>query len=197
MKRALMVAVAGLVGPMVGASAQSAAPGFGVEAAPFYATADGEDFTGIDAGLGFDLQGRLMWPAWSVGFGWLRSSHDVITISDNLIVSSFFLEPRYQFSTPGAARPYVLARGGWAKQRLDVDDPSIGTLVAEASGWMVGAGGGMAFAVARSIDLNVSAMWVRFSFGDAEVDGQTMADSDTKGSSVLLRFGLSYAFGRR
>jgi hypothetical protein len=69
MKRVLIRVVVGVMIPIVGASAQSVGTRFGLDAAPFYVTIDGENFSGIDSGFGFDVQGRLMGPAWSVGLG--------------------------------------------------------------------------------------------------------------------------------
>jgi hypothetical protein len=197
MKRALILAVAGIVAPIVVAGAQSVGARFSVEAAPSYATLDGEDFDGLDAGLGFDVQGRFGWPAWSFGLGWQRSSHDVAEVSDNLIVSSFFVEPRFQFPVQGDLRPYFLARVGLANQRLDAVIPGVGTFDLESSGLIIGVGGGLAFPVAPSIDVNFSAMWARLSFDDIEVNGEALPDSDSDGSSLMLRAGMSFTFGRR
>jgi hypothetical protein len=192
MKRALIRAVVCLVVPIAGASAQSVRPRFGLEAAPFYLTADGESLSGISPGVGFDLQGRLIWPTWSVGLGWHRSSHDIDRFDENIIISGYFAEPRYVFPGQGASRLYIVARGGWAAHRIGVDGSEI-----TASGFIVGAGLGMAFALASAVDFNASAMWARPSFGDAEMDGQRIPDSKLKGTSVLLRAGLSFTFAGR
>jgi hypothetical protein len=192
MKRALIRAVACLVVPIAGASAQSVGPRFGVEAAAFYRTLDGETLSGIAPGVGFDIQGRLTWPTWSVGLGWHRSGHRLDWIDKNMIISGVFVEPRYVFPGQGASRLYFVARGGWAAHRLEV-----GGSETKASGFIVGAGLGMAFALASAVDFNASAMWARPSFGDAEVDGQTIPDSNLKGTSVFLRAGLSFTFAGR
>ncbi|MDQ3996956.1 MAG: porin family protein [Gemmatimonadota bacterium] len=197
MKRALTLAVAGIVVPIVVAGAQSTGARFGVEAAPFYTTVEGDDFEGIDAGLGFDVQGRFSWPAWSFGLGWQRSSHRIDELSDDLIVTSFFVEPRFQFPVQGELRPYFLVRGGLANQRLDADIPGFGTFDIESSGVIIGLGAGLAFPVAPSIDVNFSVMWAWLSFDDVEANGQEVPDSDSRGSGVLLRAGVSYTFGRR
>jgi opacity protein-like surface antigen len=196
MKRALVLAVAGIFVPIV-AGAQAVGARFSVEAAPFYATLDGDDFDGLDAGLGFDVQGRFGWPTWSFGLGWQRSSHDVPEISDNLIVTSFFVEPRFQVPVQGELRPYFLVRGGLANQRLDADIPGVGAFDVESSGMIIGLGAGLAFPLAPSIDVNFSVMWARLSFDDIEANGQEIPDSDSRGSGVLLRAGVSYTFGRR
>jgi hypothetical protein len=196
MKRALILAVAGVAVPIV-AGAQAVGPRFSVEAAPFYATLDGDDFDGLDAGLGFDVQGRFGWPTWSFGLGWQRSSHDVPEVSNNLIVTSFFAEPRFQFPTQGGLQPYLLARGGLANQRLDADIPGVGTFNLESSGMIIGFGGGVAFPVARSVDVNFSVAWARLAFDDIEVDGEEIPDSDSNGSGVLLRAAVSFTPGRR
>jgi hypothetical protein len=47
-----------------------------------------------------------------------------------------------------------------------------------------------------SVRLNTSASWNSLSYGDAEVDGSQIPDSKTKGSSVMLRVGISFNFGR-
>jgi hypothetical protein len=62
MKRAIFLVATMLVTPFATATAQAVMTRFGVEAATFYATVDGDDVELIDAGFGFDVQGRIAWP---------------------------------------------------------------------------------------------------------------------------------------
>jgi hypothetical protein len=94
-------------------SAQSTPPRFGVEGGVLYATVDGSDFEGTSAGMGFQIQGRLLLQGVSLGAGLLRTSHAVEGSTDNLVVTGFLFEPRYTFPTASSPHPFVNARFGF------------------------------------------------------------------------------------
>jgi opacity protein-like surface antigen len=186
-----------IAGALLGAVALPAAaqiasgPSFSFEPAALYATVNGDDFAGTDAGFGFDVQGRVKFSALSLGVGYQRSSHDVESVTENIAASGFFIEPRYEFATPGPVTPYLSARVGRVTTSLES-----GGSEAEQSGFSFGGGAGIVMPLAKSVRLNTSATWNRVSLGNAKLNGSEIPDSESKGSSVMLRVGMSLNFGR-
>jgi len=170
-----------------------AAQGLGIEVAGMYATLSGDDFTGIDAGVGFDAQLRInLAPRVSLGGGVQRTSHGNDVVPDNYGVMAFFVEPRMTFSMPASPMtPFIGARVG----RLSSSIESGGN-EQEASGWMYGATGGLMFRAGPMVNLVVAVMYAAASFGDIEINGTTQPNSDTSGSSLVLRGGVSIKLGR-
>lgn len=175
----------------VPAAAQVAAPKFSLEPAAYYATVSGDDFEGIDAGMGFDVQGRLKLTALSLGLGYQRSSHSVEGIDPKAVVSGIFVEPRYEIPSTAAFKPYLTARLGRITQSIEGEGSEL-----KASGFSFGAGAGVMVPLAGSVRLNTSASWNNMAFGEMELDGNQLPDSQTSGSSLALRVGLSFSFGR-
>jgi hypothetical protein len=173
------------------ASGQDIPARFGLEGGVLYATVDGSDFEGTDAGMGYHAQGRLLFRFFSIGAGVLRTSHDVEESTSDLKLSGFFVEPRYTFPTAGNAHPFVSAR--FAKNDMSF---TVGSFTAEAPGTAWGIGGGMNILIGPSLDLNLGVAYNKISFGNVTVNGNENQDSDTKGSSVTFQVGLTYVFGR-
>jgi opacity protein-like surface antigen len=197
MKASLVVA-AGLLAVCASAgSAQVSSPVFSAEGAGLYATVNGDDFDGTDAGMGFDVQGRVRFASLSIGAGYQRTSHGTEFTSENGTLSGFFVEPRYGFAGSGSFRPYISAKLGRVTQSLEADFPEFGPVEQKSSGFLYGFGGGLEFPVSPAVAFNVGASYNRVSFGDLEINGETLDDSDSSGSSVMLRVGLGFAFPRR
>ena len=55
---------------------------------------------------------------------------------------------------------------------------------------------GIIMPLAGSVKLNTSASYNRVSYGNAEVDGSEIPDTESSGSSLVLRVGVSLSFGR-
>jgi hypothetical protein len=164
-----------------------------LEGGGLYATVDGDDFEGTEAGMGFEAQAKLLFTGgFSIGAGFYRSSHDLEGTSENLVVSGFFAEPRYIFAQQGTLRPFLLGRFGLVKQRLEVGADEL-----EGPGTIIGGGAGLGIDLSPTLELVLSAAYHSASFGDFEVNGFEVPDSDLKGSSVVLRLGLSVALGAR
>ena len=177
-------------------TAQGTPPRFGIDGGLLYATVDGSDFARLDAGVGFQVQGRLILRGFSVGAGFVRTSHGVESITENLVITGFLLEPRYTFPTTGTLHPFLVARLGRLNQSLKANVPGFGTVDGEGPGNVFGAGGGVAFALAPQVELNVAATYNKLTFGDVTVNGSKDSDSATNGSSVTLQVGLAYVFGK-
>jgi hypothetical protein len=172
-------------------------PKFGAEVGALYATVNGDDFEGTNAGVGFDVQLRAAFSAFSIGAGFLRTSHDIDEASDNIIISGFFAEPRYSFPTTSSTSLFLTGKLGRVKQSLETDIPDYGSGEFESSGFLFGGGGGVEFAMSPAVRLNVSALFSQVSFDDVEFEGETIDGTDSSGSSVMLRAGISFLFGTR
>jgi hypothetical protein len=166
---------------------------FGLEAGVFHSTLGGDDFEGTEGGIGFEFQAKMEFSSgFGIGAGFMRSSHDLDVISENLVVSGFFAEPRYMFSSQGTIRPFLTGRVGILTQSVeDASDE------AEGPGTLIGFGGGLGINASPTIDILVSATYNMLSFGDIEVNGFEIPDSDSKGNAVLLRAGVSLKLGGR
>jgi hypothetical protein len=173
------------------AAAQVASPKFSLEPAAYYATVGGDDFEGIDAGVGFDVQGRVKFTALSLGLGYQRSSHGIEGLDENVVASGIFVEPRYELSSAGSVKPYLTARLGRITQSIEGDGSEL-----KATGFSFGGGAGVMVPLAGSVHLNTSASWNSVSYGEMELDGDEIPDSKTSGSSIALRVGLAFSFGR-
>jgi hypothetical protein len=173
------------------AAAQSVGPKFSLEPAAYYATVSGDDFEGIDAGIGFDVQGRVKFTALSLGLGYQRSSHGLEGIDENVNVSGIFVEPRYELGSAASIKPYLTARIGRVTQSIEAEGSEL-----KASGMSFGGGLGVMVPLTSSVRLSTSASWNSLSLGEMEVDGDQIPDSKSSGSSVALRVGMSFSFGR-
>jgi Outer membrane protein beta-barrel domain len=182
--------VALLAAAAVPAAAQSV-PKFSLEPAAYYATVSGDDFEGVDAGMGFDVQGRVKFTALSLGLGWQRSSHGNDFVDENINSSGFFVEPRYEIPSAASIKPYIGARLARVTQSLEAEGSEL-----KSSGFAYGAGVGIIMPLAGTVKLNTSANYNRVSYGNAEVDGSEIQDTDLSGSSLVLRVGVSLSFGR-
>jgi opacity protein-like surface antigen len=182
--------VALLAAAAVPAAAQSV-PKFSLEPAAYYATVSGDDFEGVDAGMGFDVQGRVKFTALSLGLGWQRSSHGNDFVSENINASGLFVEPRYEFASAGPIKPYIGARLARVTQSLESEGSEL-----KSTGFSYGAGAGIIMPLAGTVKLNTSASYNKVSYGNAEVDGSEIQDTDLSGSSLVLRVGVSLSFGR-
>ncbi len=168
------------------------ARGFSLEGAGLYADVSGDDFSGTNAGVGFDAQARFSWGAFSLGAGVQYSSHGLDGLSENLGVRGFFAEPRYAFPTAaGNLTPYLVGRLALLHERIEV-----GSSKAEANGTAFGGGGGLAIRLASTVDLSVSVLYAAVSFGDVELNGTEQPNTDTSGSTLALRAGIAVKFGR-
>jgi Outer membrane protein beta-barrel domain len=193
MKQVIFLIAAMLAAPFASGRAQAVMTRFGVEVASFYATVDGDDVELIDAGFGFDVQGRVAWPVWSIGLGWQRSTHEIDELETDVISTALFVEPRYHVPSPGAMTAYLLVRGGLAKDRFNGDVVDSGPAEVELSGFMIGLGAGMSWTASRVVNVSFSSIWTRDSFGDAKLNGQTVEDTKSKATHLSVRLGASIA----
>jgi opacity protein-like surface antigen len=186
--RALAVVPALLAGVMVGGAE---AQGLRLEVSGLYATLSGDDFDETDSGIGFE--GAIAFALnskWSLAAGISRTSHGVDGLDENLTALQFFAEPRFMLGASGAMTPYLFGRVGYTSASLEflgVDT--------KQTGFGFGGGAGLMYDLSGSLKLNVSAAFQKISLGDVEADGETIEDTDSSGSSLYVRAGLSIGFG--
>lgn len=177
-----------LAGPV---EAQSANP-LSVEFAGIYATLSGDDFEGTDAGMGFDAQLRYTTGSqFTVGGGVQRTTHGIDGFDNNLAVLGFFVEPRMNIKMSGTSNlaPFLALRAAYLKESLSEGGSDL-----SASGYLIGFGGGLSMSASPSMSLTGTVTYNIVNFGEAEVDGTSIPDSDAGGSSLALRFGVNWRF---
>lgn len=160
-----------------------------------YATLNGTDFSGINGGLGVDAQLRYH-PrgGFSVGAGFQYSSHGLEGFSESFGVRAFFAEGRYAFvsaSSPSLT-PYLGVRFGLAHYGI-----SSGGSTLSANGTAIGPTGGLLVRLSPTAQFDVGLGWFAVSFGDADLDGTTQADTESSGSAMALRAGVVLGFGKK
>lgn len=186
----LALAAAVLAAPVVGAAQTRPALSIGV--AGLYASLSGDDFQGTNAGMGLDAQFRVAFTAFSIGGGFQFTSHDVDGADNNLGVRGIFLEPRYQFAGSPALTPYVMGRVSLNKESLEDQGDDF-----EAGGTAFGAGGGLLVRATPSLRVDIGVSLHSVSFGDVEINGVEVPNSDASGSALVVRVGVLFALGRR
>ena len=168
------------------------AQGFSFSASGVYAALNGDDYAGINAGLGADLQVRYHTRGgFSAASGYQYTSHGVEGASENFGVSGFFADARYTFTPPSTpkVRPYIGGRFAITHWGF-----SSGSLDASANGTAFGPVGGMLIRMGSSTQLDLGLAYMVLHFGDAKLGGTPQPGSDTSGSAVALRFGVVYGW---
>jgi hypothetical protein len=182
------LAVAALALAAAPALAQTTAtPTFSLEGNVLYNVFNGHDFRDVGDGPGFEALGNLGVGAFSLGAGYVRTTHHLTDVTDDVTLDGPFVEPR--LALPFYYRsftPYLSARA--ARLTARADDAG-GELV--ATGTQLGGGIGMLVALAPSVRMNLGLTYARLRLGDAERDGTRIPDSSADGSTLGFRAGLS------
>jgi len=160
-----------------------------------YASLNGSDFDGFGSGLGVDAQFRYHARGGvSIGGGVQYTSHDITGVDPNLGVRAFFADVRYSFeraSSPSIT-PYIGARAALAHYGV-----SQGGNSATANGTAFGPAGGMLIRLAPTTQLDVGLVWYSVHFGNFSANGVEQADTKSSGSSLALRAGVVFGFGKK
>lgn len=193
--RALRGAVVGLLcGALwpAPATAQLSPQFAAVSGAGLYASLGGNDFETTDDGIG--AEGSLwfrMGDSWLLGGGVQYTSHHEDSFDTNIGVLGIFAEPRYRFTTGGGKpTPFVAGRLAWLRQSGSVAGTGF-----NATGFLLGGGGGVAIGLGTRVDLEVEVLLGLVSFGDVTVGGSTMPDTDTNGTALAARLGIAFRLG--
>ena len=182
-----LLALATLVASATTATAQPSAqrrssPTFSIEAGGVYAGYRGGSFRNTNDGGGFDAQANLGVSLFSLGAGYVRTTHDVDGTSENAVVSGIFVEPRLALPIAyGNFTPYLMRRATRMERRL-----GSGGGEAESTGTALCGGAGLLVWVAPGVQLNTSA-----AYDGMRLTGGTAGDRRTSGSGLTLRLGLS------
>lgn len=175
----------GLIGGPAGLSAQNVT----FSASGVYASVSGDDFAGVNAGLGVDGQLQFhVQGGFSLGGGYQYTSHGVDASEEKFHVTGFFAEARYTFapkSTP-KVKPYL--GGRFAASQWNVS-PAAG-VDASAHGTAFGPVGGLLFQVASTAQIDLGIAFLALHFGDAKIGGTTQPSTSTNGSTMAFRVGL-------
>jgi hypothetical protein len=158
----------------------------------FY-TLSGNDFEGVDAGMGVEVAGRLRLPGGlQIGLALQRNSHGADFVDDDIAVTAVMLDSRYAFRVTGSnLEPFLGARAGRAQRSAEVSDIDV-----SSGGFLFGVLGGLALPVSRTVNLEFAASLYQVSFGEAKADGYgTIDDTDASGTSLGLRVGVNIRFG--
>lgn len=151
-------------------------PSISLEAGGVYAAYRGSDFELLNAGPGFDAQANIGVNNFSIGGGYLRTTHDVAGSDNNAVMSGFYVEPRLALDINwGNFTPYLLGRV--ARIESSTDD-----LV--ATGTSLGGGVGLLMWIAPGTQINSS---VAYSATRLTAD----SGAHTTGDGLTLRLGIS------
>lgn len=158
----------------------------------------GSDFDGTDTGFGGE--GNVLFSVGrsvKLGAGLQYSSHNEAGFDSNTGVLGVLGEARYMFSTSSTkVTPYIAGRGGWARASISVDIDGDGTdETVSASGFAGGGGAGVMITLSPMVGLDLGAVFHAVSLGDAEVDGTTVPNTDSNGSALQVRAGVSFKLG--
>ena len=151
-------------------------PSISLEAGGVYAAYRGSDFELLNAGPGFDAQANIGVNNFSIGGGYLRTTHDVAGSDKAAVMSGFYVEPRLALDINwGNFTPYLLGRV--ARIESSTDD-----LV--ATGTSLGGGVGLLMWIAPGTQINTS---VAYSAARLTAD----SGARTTGDGLTLRLGIS------
>lgn len=169
-----------------------------------YFALQGDDYEAIEAGFGLNgLYRRDMNNDWSLSgiIQWNKHGIDGAD-DDNVSVLAFGIEPRKSFSTNNPImRPFVGARAAYLRQGAEVTVVDPVTLQSSnadlsASGWAFGLVGGIAWQVNPKMSFETNINWNAVSFGDIELDGDSINGTDSSGRGLSFTTGLVFAFGQ-
>jgi hypothetical protein len=171
------------------------AQSFSVGGGGMYASLNGSDFAGINAGLGVEAQLRYHAKGGiSVGGGFQYTSHGIDGFSEHYGVRGLFADVRYAFESPSTSSltPYLGARVALAHYGI-----SSGGSTLSANGTAFGPTGGLLIRLNPSTQFDVGVAWFSIHFGDADLDGTTQPDTKSNGSALALRAGVVFGFGKK
>jgi opacity protein-like surface antigen len=140
----------------------------------------------IGDGYGFDVHATLGVSALALAAGYQRTEHDLAGSTDHAVYSGFYLEPRVTLDLgAGNFMPYLAGRIG----RTRVTEPSsLASGAGPLTGTTYGAGGGLQVWLARSLALDLGAMWSRFDYGAHRQSARDILRNGEDG--VLVKAGV-------
>jgi opacity protein-like surface antigen len=139
----------------------------------------------IGDGVGYDVNAGVGVSALTLGVGYQRTEHDFAGVTPKAVYSTTYLEPRVTLDLgAGNFTPYLSARVGRTRLRLpDVPSTAAGTFNATS----YGAGGGVHVWLARSVALDLGALWSRLDYARGGSPSEVYENGE---NGVTFRAGL-------
>jgi opacity protein-like surface antigen len=155
-----------------------------------YATADGDDFQGVNDGFGYGAMARAhVTSQFSLGVGFYYSDHGLQGLSEHFQIKALYGEGRYSFHLPqSAVEAYVGVRGGPLRE-------DITRVNWQANGSVLGIITGLDWRIAPHLGLELQAGESALQFGHVTADdGSVITSTGTNGSSFTIHTGLLFRF---
>jgi len=139
----------------------------------------------IGDGVGFDANAAIGVSALMITGGYQRTEHDFAGVSPKATYSTLYVEPRVLLDLgAGNFTPYLAGRVGRTRLRLpDVPATSAGSF--NSTSW--GAGGGVHVWLARSVALDLGALWSRLDYARGASPSEVLENGE---NGVTFRVGL-------
>ena len=155
----------------------------------------GNVFTGLEDGIGGEIQLRYTPSALSIGAGFQYTTHDLKGRSDNARLYGGFVEPRYRIHAgSNVVAPYLSARFSLLKVGFSGGDLSLSSNFIQLNG-----GGGLLYRLGPRINLDVGATYGynRLDAGTltSESAGSSVPVESSSGSNIMVRLGLAIGVG--
>lgn len=160
-----------------------------VQSVPF-----GGDLLDLEPGPGGEVQLRLSFGAFSLGFGGNTFEHDVRDTRRILEVYGTFLEPRYVVAVGGdVAALYLSGRAAVTRNRMTIVNDPFGT-GGSSRGSTLNGGGGVLVRLGSRVNLDIGATVGKVDLGELTLDGGEFVDVGS-GNNVIIRVGFAIGLG--
>ena len=189
--RVVLVIVALMPVGAVSAGQEDTAPnGLGLAFGVGYVVVDGERFEGAELGFGF---GAALRYAKSSGLEFRvagsYSSHRIDLVDSAIKSLMFHVEGRYVQTSTVAIAPFIGVLLGVGRVSLESQG-----INATAVGPTFGAVGGLLFQIAETTAFETGLTWTMSTYGDAKVEGVTIAGTSATGTLFGLYVGFAFTF---
>lgn len=175
-------------------NAQSAQP-LSLQGSGLFNGVFGNVFTGLEDGIGGEVQLRYTPSALSVGAGFQYTTHELKGRSDNARLYGGFVEPRYRIHAgSNVLAPYLSARFSLLKVGFSGGDLSLSSSFIQLNG-----GGGLLYRLGPRINLDLGATYGYNRLGGgtltSESAGSSVPVESSSGSNIMVRLGLAIGLG--
>ena len=168
-------------------------PSLSLEGNVLYTTFQGRDFRDLNDGGGFEAQANIGVGAFSLGGGWLRTTHGITGASEDAVQSGPYVEPRLALPFYYTNfTPYLMGRVARITQRVETATGDV-----ESTGTALGGGLGMLVRLTPGVQLNMGLLYSSLRLGSAGtgVRDDARAGSGGDGATLGFRAGLSVGGG--
>jgi hypothetical protein len=168
-------------------AARPAAAQVSFDVGGLYVSLGGNDFQGVNAGIGGEAQIRFpLGHSFSFGGGAQYTTHSVDGIDPNFNVWGILAEPRYELAVTGSpVKPYLGARFVYLHSSISSGGNSL-----TANGFVFAGGGGLMIG-AGTVNLDVGVLFGIANFSEQQLNGSGTGFSPN-GSAIALRAGIAF-----